>query len=275
MSTSARSIFALAALLAAVSAQTASAQSYTVKLGGARIDPRATSSDLKGTLPVGGGSAVSFALPAGNQLEVQPKSTLILSIERAINDHFSAELVLGVPPKHDVKVRVGAPVKESASRVAQLTSVVANTGGTSSPYYSSLVGATVAQRVASYDGATVATVKQIAPTLFLNYKFLDAGSALRPYIGVGINYTHFSSTATTAGVDIYNDGPVRISLTDSIGFAAQVGASYQIDKNWSLNAGWSTAAVKNNITIRTNHGEQTATYRFHPSVFSATVGYTF
>lgn len=94
-------------------------------------------------------------------------------------------------------------------------------------------------------------------------------------MGLGANYTRFKATSTDVGNALYNDGPVRISLTDSIGFAAQLGAVYRIDHNWSLNASWATAAVMNHITVRTNQSEQTATYRFHPSVFTATVGYSF
>lgn len=94
-------------------------------------------------------------------------------------------------------------------------------------------------------------------------------------MGVGINYTNFKVTSTQAGNDLYNDGPVRISSTDSIGLAFQVGGTYKFDKNWSASAGWTTAAVKNNVTIRTNTSEQTLTYRFHPSVFSLMVGYSY
>ena len=64
-------------------------------------------------------------------------------------------------------------------------------------------------------------------------------------------------------------------MTNSIGLAFQMGLGYKLDKNWSVNAGWTTAAVKNDIKIRTNTSEQTASYRFHPSVFSLTAGYQF
>jgi len=42
-----------------------------------------------------------------------------------------------------------------------------------------------------------------------------------------------------------------------------------------VSAAWATAAVKNNITIRTDNSVQTASYRFHPSVFSVMLGYQF
>lgn len=75
------------ALAATLGTGAVCAQTYTVKIGGAYIDPRAKSSDLHGTLPIGGGSAAAINLPAGNQLEVQPKSTLIFSISRSFNDN--------------------------------------------------------------------------------------------------------------------------------------------------------------------------------------------
>ena len=38
----------------------------------------------------------------------------------------------------------------------------------------------------------VLSAKNVAPTVLINYHFGDAGSALRPYVGIGINYTRLS-----------------------------------------------------------------------------------
>jgi outer membrane protein len=256
-------LFAIGGVLAA---QAAVAQTYTIKIGAGRIDPRATSSDLEGTLPTGVSLLPLIAVPAGNQLEVQPKSTLLFSIERALDDHWGVELALGVPPTHDVKLRVGDAVKATAALPNSLVGTLP---------LASQVGVGVARKVAADDGVTVARVKQTAPTVFLNYKFFEAASKFRPYVGVGFNYTNFKATSTAAGDALYNDGAVKIHLTNSIGLAFQTGVNYKIDKNWSLNAGWATAAVKNNMTITTATSKQEASYRFHPSMFSGTVGYTF
>lgn len=266
----------------------ASAQTYTFKIGAGRIDPRATSSDLEGSLPIGLSSPAVVPLSPGNQLEVQPKSTVLFTIERAFDDHWSAELVLGLPPTHDVKLRASEEVRSVAARATALAGSLpvdyfTTTNATTAAGYAGLFPggpdsyykARAAVQVAPYDDVVVARVQQAAPTLFLNYKFLDASSALRPYVGVGINYTHFKVTSTQAGNDLYSDGLVRISSTDSIGLAFQTGLTYKVDKNWSASAGWTTAAVKNNVTIRTEHSEQSLTYRFHPSVFSLMVGYSY
>lgn len=244
--------WAAVALLSTVACGSALAQTYTVKFGAGYIDPRATSSNLEGTLPIGGGSTAAIPLPSGNKLQVQPQGAVLFSISRAINDNWDAELVLGIPPKHDVKLKVGSIVKGLAD-----------------------MGSPLGQRVAAQDGKVVAHVTQVAPTFFINYKFGDASSKLRPYVGGGLNVTIFDATATSAGEAVYNDGKVKIRTTTSFGLAFQTGLTYKFDDKWSMSAGWATAAVRNDMKITTAHGEQNAFYRFHPSAYSLMVGYTF
>lgn len=234
---------------------------YTVKLGYGSIDPRATSSDLQGTLPavVGGTYYGTVNVSSGAKLEVQTQNTLMFSIERAIDDNWSAELRLGYPPKHDVKLRVNNPQLSYQAGDAMGTTKVAKVGA----------------KLNSDNGLVVAGVRQWAPTAFINYKFGEKTDTLRPWVGVGINHTTFKSSTNDVGTALYNDGVVRVKLSDSTGLAFQTGVTYQIDQNWSVQASWMTAAVKHNLSIYTNHSEQKATYRFHPSVFSAVVGYSF
>lgn len=245
-------------LAATLMAGSAFAQSgYTIKLGYGSIDPRATSSDLKGTLPAYnatyGGYLGNVAVSSGVSLEVQTQNTLMFSIERALNDNWAVELRLGYPPKHDVKLRVNNP---------GLTGNALLVNG-------------VKAKLAANNGLVVAGVRQWAPTLFLNYKFGDKTNALRPWVGVGVNHTTFKSSTNAVGDELYHDGGVRVKLSDSTGLAFQTGVTYQLDQNWSLQASWMTAAVKHNLTTYTEHSSQKATYRFHPSVFAAVVAYSF
>lgn len=249
--------------VAALSATVAHAGPYTIKLGGAHIDPRATSSPLRGELPaiVGGTYYGTVNIDGGLKLAVQPKATLIFSIERALVGPWSAELVLGVPPKHDVKLRSGSPRLSPDDSFPD-------------PIASLKVQRTT-EKLTAADGQVVATVKQVAPTLFVNYTFLDDSSAWRPYVGVGINYTRMKAESNATGDALYNDGPVRIKLSHSIGPALQAGLRYQFDKTWSVNVGWAVAKIDNDLRIRTNRSEQRADFSFYPSVWSATVGYSF
>ena len=49
-----------------------------------------------------------------------------------------------------------------------------------------------------YNGQTIATAKWLAPSALLEYKFFSESAALRPYIGVGVNYTSFYDRQVTA-----------------------------------------------------------------------------
>lgn len=237
------------AVVATVAATTVSAQTYTVKVGGAYIVPNASSSDFTGQLPVSGAPTL-----AGVNLEVQSKATLMFSVERAINDNFGVELVLGLPPKHDVKLKVSNAVRAQAGsdpRAALFT---------------------------AYADKTIAQVKQMAPTLFFNYKFRSASDALRPYLGLGINYTKLDSTLNATGRDLYahaGASSVKLHLDSSIAPALQAGVTYKVDKTWSVNVGVVSTFVNSTLDVTAGGYTHTAKFDFTPAVYTASVGYSF
>lgn len=253
------------AVAATLLATSVSAQQYTVKVGAAYINPNATSDDLTGkmTVNVPNGPAVANQNVTKNtQLEVQPQTAFIFSIARSFGDNWEAEVLLGFPPKHDVKMRMNnAAVKKGAADYAagdrSLPSVVYN-------------------HINSYDGKVVATLTQFAPTAFVNYKFGTSQSTWRPYVGVGVNFTHVKPEPTSAGESFYNDGKVKTKVSDSWGLALQVGMNYHIDEQWLISASYATAQVANNIEIQTASGAtQYGKYKFNPSIWMFTVGRKF
>ena len=115
----------------------------------------------------------------------------------------------------------------------------------------------------------------MAPSLFANYKFLEKTSPFRPFVGVGINYTQFDNTSSTAAGNAINGGPTSISLEDSIGLALQGGMTYRFNDQWSLSAALITAQVKSKITTNTLGIQRSADIKFKPTVFTVAVGYSF
>lgn len=75
------------------------------------------------------------------------------------------------------------------------------------------------------DGTQIGSLKHLPPTLTLQYHFIPEG-AVRPYVGAGINYTHFSSVELPPGLDIDRN---------SWGLALQAGVDVPIAKNIVLN----------------------------------------
>ena len=75
-------------------------------------------------------------------------------------------------------------------------------------------------------GGDIGTLKHLPPTLTAQYHFTNLG-AIRPYVGLGVNYTNISS------VDIL-DGAVNLKR-NSFGLAAQIGADFPMGGGWLLN----------------------------------------
>ena len=71
------------------------------------------------------------------------------------------------------------------------------------------------------------TLKALPPSLLVQYHFTDLG-AIKPYVGVGMNYTSFTSVSVPAI-------PTASLSSNSTGGVAQIGVDYMIDKNWGLN----------------------------------------
>ncbi|MFW8592590.1 OmpW/AlkL family protein [Cribrihabitans neustonicus] len=74
------------------------------------------------------------------------------------------------------------------------------------------------------NGAFAASAKQLPPTLSVNYHFPAAGK-VKPFLGLGVNYTTFFEEETALGT---------LELDDSFGLALNAGADYQITGTGAL-----------------------------------------
>ena len=126
-------------------------------------------------------------------------------------------------------------------------------------------------------GNKIADIKQLPPSLVAQYHFLDTSYALRPFIGVGLNYTTFfdeqpsQALKATLGTD-----DVEVKLDDSFGFIAQVGANYKIDQNWGLHAMVSMIDIDTDATVYANGAKAlTSTVELDPVVAMFGVRYSF
>ena len=72
--------------------------------------------------------------------------------------------------------------------------------------------------------------KQLPPTLILLYNFAPQ-SGVRPYAGIGLNYTTFFSEKTTGAL-----AGTSLKLDDSFGLAVEAGVDVDINKDWFFNA---------------------------------------
>lgn len=89
-------------------------------------------------------------------------------------------------------------------------------------------------------GVQAGETKHLPPTLVVQYYPMDGNSVVQPYIGVGLNYTHFfdeevDDELNTALAGLGATGDADLSLDDSIGLALQAGIDYQVNDRWIVN----------------------------------------
>ncbi|MFM1682179.1 OmpW family outer membrane protein [Aeromonas salmonicida] len=130
-----------------------------------------------------------------------------------------------------------------------------------------LLAATPFSHSVSLAGTEVAKVKHLPPTLMAQYYFGDAKSKVRPYVGVGVNYTNF--------FDEKGRGPLAnddITLDDSWGVAGQVGLDMAINDRWFVNASAWIMDIDTEVHVNGGDGIKTS---IDPMAFMFGVGYRF
>ena len=123
----------------------------------------------------------------------------------------------------------------------------------------------------------LAITKAAPPSLVAQYHFLDSSYALRPFVGVGINYTTFFDEQPSAALKAtLNTDDVEVKLDDSFGFVAQVGANYKIDEKWGLHAMVSIMDIDTDATVYANGAKAlTSTVSLDPVVAMFGLKYSF
>jgi outer membrane protein len=115
----------------------------------------------------------------------------------------------------------------------------------------------------SLDGANIGSVKELPPTLTLQYHFAP-DAAFRPYVGAGVNYTTFSKVRLLNGAASLEH--------DSFGLALQAGADVAIDKNWSLNFDLKKVQLRSDVLIG---GARASRVKIDPLLLGVGIGYRF
>jgi len=112
----------------------------------------------------------------------------------------------------------------------------------------------------------VLSVKNVSPTLLLNYHFFAPSEAFRPYVGAGINYTRFTDIKSSLAPDV--------QMSTSTGLALQAGFNCMLNKDVGVFASISKLDVKSKV-VATGATVLTTTVDFRPIVYSAGVSYQF
>ena len=127
--------------------------------------------------------------------------------------------------------------------------------------------------VLGVNGENLGQVKHLPPTLSALYYF-ETNSALKPYAGIGLNYTVFFDEGFSTGPKSL--GLSNLALDDSFGLSVQLGADYQLDEKWSLNTSIRYIDIDTQATFDVaGNSIGKADISIDPMVYSLMLGYKF
>lgn len=130
-----------------------------------------------------------------------------------------------------------------------------------------LIATTPQKQTVSLNGSKIGTLRHLPPTLTAQYHFAPTNKTVRPYVGFGVNYTHFSSVKLEL-----SGTPLEIDR-NSWGTAVQIGADFPINDKLSINVDFKKIDIRTDVTHPSlgNVG----TVKVDPVLFGIGIGYRF
>jgi len=121
----------------------------------------------------------------------------------------------------------------------------------------------------------IAHVDLMPPTLNLQWYFLP-GHKFNPYVGLGVNWTIFTSSDLKKGALGLPDN-AKLDTGDSFGGDAQIGADIQLYDHWFLNLDVRYIGVTTDLTVRNVNAAgdrlKLGDLDINPMLYTAAVGY--
>lgn len=119
------------------------------------------------------------------------------------------------------------------------------------------------------------TIKQVSPTLFAQYRFLEPAAPFRPYLGLGLTYGYFyggEGSGTLTSLTNPGGSPTRLSASAAFGLSPQLGATLALGERWFLDASVVKTFIKNKNSLSTG---QTSNTKLDPVSSNLSLGYRF
>lgn len=123
------------------------------------------------------------------------------------------------------------------------------------------------------DGTEIADSNVLPPTLFLQYQF-NPTSNVRPYLGVGVNFTTFlNDDLSPAAQSVL--GASNLDIDNSFGLAAQFGIDFDMDNDWFFNFDVKYIQIDTEATFDSALGPISVDVDINPTVFGVGFGKRF
>lgn len=120
----------------------------------------------------------------------------------------------------------------------------------------------------------IGSSKQLPPTVSALYFFGSSGSKIRPYLGVGVNYTTFfdKSLSRSARSEL---NASNLEIDDSFGLSARAGIDIELSDDWLLNASVWNIDIETDADFDSALGKVQVGVDIDPWVYMISLGYKF
>lgn len=119
------------------------------------------------------------------------------------------------------------------------------------------------------------TIKQVSPTLFAQYRFMDSQAPFRPYLGLGLTYAYFygaEGSGTLTALTNPGGSPTTMKVDSAFGLSPQVGATLRLNPHWYLDVSLIKTFLKTTTTLSTG---QSIDAKLDPISFGLSLGYRY
>ena len=126
-------------------------------------------------------------------------------------------------------------------------------------------------------GVVIGETSHLPPTLLAQFYAPQLGP-VRGYLGAGVNYTLFFDDSIDDAVvsPLLSGADVDVKLSNSVGFAWEVGADFLINENWLLNASVWNIDIDTEARLYVNDARvDKIDVEIDPWVYMVGVGYRF
>ncbi|WP_139247876.1 OmpW family outer membrane protein [Hyphomicrobium sp. CS1GBMeth3] len=121
----------------------------------------------------------------------------------------------------------------------------------------------------------IASTTALNPSIFVNYHFLDASAPIRPYVGIGANYTNFVDEQPTDSLEMGLGGATDVSLSSFVAVAVTGGVNIDLGGPWLASASISYLSSSTEVTIKTGGIVRKMDIDLDPVTLFVGLGYKF
>jgi outer membrane protein len=129
-------------------------------------------------------------------------------------------------------------------------------------------------------GIEAGSIKQLPPTLSLQWYPRGGKAGWQPYVGVGVNYTYVFDEEVDSDLEgaleaLIGATDVKLEVDSSFGLAAQAGVDFPMGENWGLNVGVWYLDIDTTAKIKTDVGNVKFDVDIDPWVYNIGIAYKF